>query len=183
MRAVALLLAATSLSACVASRSRGEARLEQSAQGFEAMRSLAGQWSGTAVSGEESWPVTVTYRITSAGSAVLEDMYAGSDQEMISLYHMDGARLRMTHYCTAGNQPSMVLASSSGAPEPTLYFEFDRGTNMAWSDGHMQSVRFSFVGPDHLIATWAYFEDGKLGHVTHFDLTRATAASQAAASR
>jgi hypothetical protein len=173
--ATALLLAP--LSSCVATSVRDEvASAGRAAAGFESMKSLVGHWSGTAKSGEEDWPITISYRTTSAGSAVLEVMYEGQEQEMISLYHRDGPDLRLTHYCTAGNQPSMVLTGSSETPERILVFELDRATNMAtWREGHMHRATYTFVGPDHLLATWAYFEDGKLGHEAHFDLTRDSA--------
>lgn len=173
MKTLLPLLALAPLVSCVATSARDEvANYDRAARGFESMKSLVGRWSGSAKSGEESWPITITYRMTSGGNAVLEDMYEGSDQEMITLYHLDGADLRLTHYCTAGNQPSMVLAGASETPERILAFEFDRGTNMGPMDGHMHRATFTFVGPDHVLATWAYFEGGELGHEAHFDLMR-----------
>ena len=40
--------------------------------------------------------------------------YAEPDQneDMISMFHVDGDRLLMTHYCSAGNQPRMKAAAS-----------------------------------------------------------------------
>ena len=192
MKMLVSMLLLVSLSACVATRTRDEvADRERATRAFEDMKSLAGDWNGTARSGDETWPVTITYRVTSAGSAVLEDMYEGQPQEMSSLYHLDGPDLRLTHYCSAGNQPSMVLTGTalarSGeteASEKLLFFEFDRGANMASpKEGHMHSARFAFLGPDHVIATWAYYEGGELHHETHFDLTRVAAASEATAPR
>ncbi len=34
-------------------------------------------------------------------------------ENMITMFHMDGDRLLMTHYCGAGNQPRMKLVASN----------------------------------------------------------------------
>ena len=185
MKMLVPVLLLVPLSACVATSLRDEvATHERATRAFDDMKSLAGHWKGTARSGDETWPITITYRVTSAGSAVLEDMYEGQEQEMLSLYHLDGPDLRLTHYCSAGNQPSMVLTGASETPERILVFEFDRGTNLADPRaGHMHRATHTFVGPDHVLATWAYYEDGKLGHETHFDLKRDAAPSEATAPR
>ena len=55
--------------------------------------------------GEES----VVYKLTGAGSALVETQFPGTGHEMVSVYHLDGDDLRMTHYCAAGNQPRVKL--------------------------------------------------------------------------
>jgi len=74
--------------------------------GFEKLKTLIGQWEATTPSGTHG---TVKYELVSDGSAILEriggDEHAAMD--MVTVYHPDGARLVMTHYCSAGNQPRM----------------------------------------------------------------------------
>ncbi|NOT30825.1 MAG: hypothetical protein HOP15_10305 [Planctomycetes bacterium] len=176
MRTLASVALCAALSACTAVEVRDEgANSHQAAQAFGTMKQLVGRWSGTANSGDNQFPVTFSYRLASGGNTLLEDMFEGTEHEMLTLYHLDGSDLRLTHYCAAGNQPSMVLVSATGvgASEPTLTFEFDRGTNMASpKEGHMHRASYTILGPDHVLASWAYFADGKLDHEAHFDLTR-----------
>jgi len=39
----------------------------------------------------------VTYKLTGAGSALIETQFPGMGHEMVSVYHLDGPELRMTH--------------------------------------------------------------------------------------
>ena len=48
-------------------------------------------------------------RTTGGGSAVTETLFPGTAHEMMSVYHMDGDDLVLTHYCAGGNQPRMML--------------------------------------------------------------------------
>lgn len=186
MRKLVPLLLFPALLACIASTARNETEnLRRANEAFDAMKSLAGRWTATIeVDGEPS-PVVFDYRVTAAGNALVEHMFPGTEHEMVTLYHLDGSDLRLTHYCAAGNQPSMLLAgaSSPGSPERILTFEFDRATNMASPQaGHMHRASYSILGPDHVIATWAYFTDGTLDHETHFDLMREPTVETAAAA-
>ena len=58
-------------------------------------------------SGQPTDQVVSTYRVTAAGSAVMEVLFPGTDHEMVTVYHQDGDDLILTHYCAAGNQPRM----------------------------------------------------------------------------
>jgi hypothetical protein len=83
--------------------STGAAALKQ-------MRALAGAWEGTfewtgARSGGGN--MSATYSLTGNGSAVVEDLSVDGVRSMTSVYHLDGADLRMTHYCGAQNQPRL----------------------------------------------------------------------------
>ncbi len=40
---------------------------------------------------------------------------------MITIFHMDNARVLMTHYCGAGNQPRM---QASGSPDGSDHIHF-----------------------------------------------------------
>lgn len=112
----------------------------------------------------------VTYKVTGAGSALVETMAPGSPYEMVSVYHMDGDKLVMTHYCGAGNQPHMAL--KPGKDANVLLFDFVSGSNMKPSDMHMHRVTFTFVDADHVIADWQSYSDGKPGETAHFDMKR-----------
>jgi len=102
--------------------------------------------------------------------ARVETLGPGSPFEMVSVYHMDGKDLIMTHYCGAGNQPTMKL--KPGKDANTLFFAFTRGSNMKPTDMHMHQVTFKFDGADHLIADWLSFKGGKPSESAKFDFRR-----------
>ena len=63
---------------------------------------------------------------------------------MVSVYHLDGKELRMTHYCAAGNQPRVKLDLAKSTPDE-LIFVFDGGTNLdPEKDMHIHGVRIKF---------------------------------------
>src|SRR5262245_29087300 len=92
---------------------------------FEKLKGLVGTWEGKA-HGEE---VTVVFKLTGAGSALVETQFPGSAHEMVSVYHLDGDDLRMTHYCAVGNQPRVKLDRKTSKADD-LFFAFDGGTNL-----------------------------------------------------
>ena len=134
---------------------------------FEALKKLEGSWEGASPEG----PVSVTYKVTAAGSAVAETLFPGTPHEMITMYFLDGDKLRLTHYCAAGNQPRMVLKNAKSPAE--MSFVFDGATNMKSDrDMHMHEAVIRVLGPDHLQTDWTHYKDGvKAGTVT-FDVQR-----------
>jgi len=76
-------------------------------QSFDKLKTLAGSWEGT---GPDGKPMMVSYRMSSHGSALFSEIH--SEDDMVTVFHLDGNRLLMTHYCGAGNQPRMVATVS-----------------------------------------------------------------------
>jgi hypothetical protein len=139
---------------------------------LERLKALAGAWEGTVVS--ETGPRTkVVYGVTAAGTAVTESLFPGTDHEMLTVYHLEGNDLVLTHYCAMGNQPRMKLAQASGADPFELHFEFAGGTNLvAGKDAHMHSGRMTLRGADRLEAEWAVYDKGKQAGSNRFFLRR-----------
>lgn len=141
---------------------------------FEKLKGLNGEWEGTA--GEHAGKaggqqVHVTYRTASNGSVVQEDLFPGTDHEMISMYHLDGDSLVMTHYCALGNQPRMRLGKASSPDE--LRFDFDGGTNFKpETDRHIHSGRIKWLSPDQIEAEWAVYQGTKQVGANKFLLMR-----------
>src|SRR5687767_7169136 len=75
---------------------------------FDAFKKLAGDWvgKGAADSGHGE-KVSVNFKVTAGGSAVVETELPGTAQEMVTIIHPDGNDLVLTHYCHVGNQPQM----------------------------------------------------------------------------
>lgn len=135
---------------------------------FDQLKGLAGTWTGT--TGEEKNPVTVTYKVTSGGSAVIETLFADTPHEMVTVYYMDGDDVVLTHYCSAQNQPHLKLAKSNGK---TAEFEFVSVSNLkSDKDFYMRSAKMEFVDADTLKSEWNGYADGKPAHIAKIDLKR-----------
>jgi hypothetical protein len=84
---------------------------------------------------------------------------------------MNGNQLMLTHYCSAGNQPHMVLDKQSTADR--LVFLFAGGTNLRpEKDDHVHNVRFKMINDYAVESEWDGFKDGKKTGTTKFILSR-----------
>jgi hypothetical protein len=141
---------------------------------FERLKSLAGEWQGQAGHGDKTFPATVTYRLASNGTVVMETLMPGTPHEMISMYHLDGGELVMTHYCGIGNQPRMKL-DTKASTQNELKFAFVGGTNLDPSkDAHIHAGALKFDGAA-LLADWTFWAGGKEQGHNMFNLKRASA--------
>ena len=134
------------------------ASAQSSAQrSFDQLKSLAGSWEGT-LDGET---MHVSLRVTSMGNALLHEMKGKGPDDPITMFHLDGDRLMLTHYCDAGNQPRMVATVSPDGN--TIVFDFKEATNLLGTQGgHMQRVTFTLIDPDHHTEKWEFaMTDGK----------------------
>jgi len=165
--ALAALLLAASAPALAAEQKPSPAKGQ-----LEKLKALAGTWTGKA--GEKdsgkTFDAVVTFKVTGGGSAVVETIGPGTEHEMVTVYHLDGDRLMLTHYCAAGNQPTM-RAVKSGAAD-TIAFDFVRGSNMKPTDTHMHSARLRFAGEDQLVGDWTSWQGGKPASTMRFELAR-----------
>lgn len=144
---------------------------QPAASAFDRLKALAGEWIDTDGAFGMKGQVAVTYRVTGAGSAVVETLFAGTPHEMVTVYHRDGNDLVLTHYCAAGNQPRMRAKTADGN---RLVFQFDGGTNLdPAKDGHMHDGWIEFVGADEVRAQWNGWTKGKPSeHSPRFQLAR-----------
>lgn len=130
---------------------------------FERIKELQGTWSVTGS------PSTVTYTLTGNGSALVEE-FRGR-RGMASVYHLDGDRLVMTHYCSAGNQPRMEAA----AWEPgkgRLRFRFLDVTNLSEPEAyHTRELEIRFHDRDRVQLRFNGIDHGEEAPVVH-DLVR-----------
>ena len=145
------------LAACAVGSQAQESKNAPAANpGLERFKQLAGEWTGKGAHGD----MRVVYKVTSGGSAVMETIDPGSNHEMVSMIHADGAALLLTHYCMLGNQPHMKAMPKSG--DSKIAFEFVKVTNLkSDKDLYMRSATFTFVDKDTLKTEWTSFKDGK----------------------
>jgi hypothetical protein len=122
---------------------------------FDMLKGLEGNWAGKNQQGQT---IEVSFRMTAGGSALMSEIHGHGPENMITMFHMDGDRLLMTHYCGAGNQPRMKVISSDAK---SVSFEFFDGTNIGPGDGHMQQVTFTEPDADHHVEEWVFLDHGK----------------------
>jgi hypothetical protein len=140
----------------------------RSTPAFDQLKSLAGEWQGKSASGE---PVKVIYKVVSNGSVVMEQSEPAQEHEMITMYSLDGDRIIVTHYCSAGNQPTMQTAPSPAANgKYTFTFVRVAGTKTP-DEGHMASLSLFMPDKNHLNQTWTFDNHGQ-SMVENFTLTR-----------
>jgi len=127
---------------------------------FERMKKLAGAWTATASDGKQ---VRVTYEVIGNGSALVERETGMGDNHdgMETVYHLDGDKLMLEHYCMAGNQPRM-RASGYNPQTGELKFDFVSAGNLKTpNDGHMHNASFRFISNDQFASEWTFYKDGK----------------------
>jgi hypothetical protein len=157
MKSMMSLVAALSFislftAASIAGESMPGAKPEPNA-GFEKLKPLVGNWQGKA---NDRKPVKISYALVSGGSALVETIQAESEPGMVTVYHPDGDRLMMTHYCSLNNQPRM-RADTGPAENGKLVFNFVDATNMPSPDAmHMHKLVVTFVDKDHFVQEWTW---------------------------
>ena len=126
---------------------------------FQRLKELAGTWRGRSTRG---WTDQVTMDVIAGGSVLRQASFdAHPGETMLTLFHMDGDRLMLTHYCVAGNQPRMIATSfeEGGA---VLRFDFLDATNLkAPGGGHMHRAVFRLDDAGHFRSQWTFMKDGR----------------------
>ena len=165
---ISLMALTLAIAVCFGCAGATSARTPQApanaAQAFATLKTLAGHWEATTAKGKAS----ATYQLVSGGTAVLERMKMTGQQEMITVYYLDGNRLLLTHYCEAGNQPRMQAASFDPKTN-TIDFHFLDATNLPNPGaGHMHSVVIKFRGPNEVDEDWTFYQGSKPGFTAPF---------------
>jgi len=127
---------------------------------FEQLKSLVGHWQEATPTDAKA---SMDIELTANGAAVLERFHmieSGKPVEMTTVYFLDSDQLKMTHYCMAGNQPTM---RATYAPETkTLTWDFVSASNLkSPNDGHMHHAVYTFLDNDHLKTRWTFQKDQK----------------------
>lgn len=126
---------------------------------FERLKSLVGTWKGTTDMGQGSVEMVSQYRLLANGSVIEEKVFAGTPNEMTTMYYDKGGKLALTHYCVMGNRPGMVLESSDAK---TMKFAFDKNCGInPKTESHMHALTIRFDDADTITASCRAFMDGK----------------------
>lgn len=172
-RRVLILILAISTSAFLATWSANgddkkpaaEAKTPVKHAGLEKIKALAGDW---VLADKPNDPAYCSYRVVSGGTAVMEDLQP-SAENMITMYHLDGDALVLTHYCGLGNQPRMKAKPAMGNK---IEFEFAGGCNVDPKGKYMSALTLEFIALDHVKAHWTLTDNGKKAEQATFDLIR-----------
>lgn len=129
-------------------------------EGLERLKAMAGEWEAP---GPDGGTVRVIYEVISGGTAVLErvmgDEHGGAG--MVSVYHLTGDRLAMSHFCTGGNQPRF---ESPGLAGNDLRFALEPASLSDRGQGHIHHVAFRFDGPGRVTTDWDWVDGGVGDH-------------------
>lgn len=120
---------------------------------LERLRTLAGEWEGTyewSQGRTGSGQLKVRYYVTGNGSAVVEDLIMGGVPMMTTVYHVDGADLRMTHYCAAKNQPRLKASRIDEVAGSAQFAPVDVTNLTAANPGHVQRFSIQLLDADHM---------------------------------
>ena len=167
MRTLTTVAAALALAA--GTTQAADATSPSAQQALERIKALVGTWDGH-VAKPDGPPGSVRYELTGGGSTVMERLFPGTENEMMTVYHLDGDRLLATHYCAMGNQPVMKLEKATAGE---LSFGFVGGTNMdAARDVHIHSGRIRFLDGGRLESEWDVYEGTKQTGTNRFYLAR-----------
>lgn len=126
---------------------------------FDRLKALEGTWRGKSTKG---WTDHATIQVIAGGSAVVStsDFDAHKGQTMVTVFHLDGEKLMLTHYCVAKNQPRLVATtiSEDGA---NIGFTFLDGANIPTRDtGHMDRAEYRFESSSAFTTRWSWYEKG-----------------------
>jgi len=138
---------------------------------LDTIKKLVGDWVELDEDGVPTDTVVSSYRVTAAGSAVLDVEFGGSDHEMLTVYYMDGDDLVLTHYCMLGNQPHMRAEPGTGPDK--LVFNCEGGTNINCAvDQHMHRGELTLIDEDHMLSKWFMLDKGETTYTADFKLVR-----------
>ena len=118
-----------------------------------------------------------SFKVTAAGSAIVETTGEGTPNEMATIFHMDGDQLLQTHYCALMNAPVLRFEKSDKPGE--LKFVFHGGTNFDVAvDAHYHEGTIQIVDEDTIETSFVVFTNGEMSTDGRGVLKRATMPSE-----
>lgn len=127
---------------------------------------LSGEWTTTGAQHEHGGPAPasarggVSVKTKAAGSAVVQTYAKGTPGEMETIFHMDGDKLLLTHYCALQNAPVLRFEKSNKPGE--LKFVFHGGTNFDPAvDSHLHESTWQIKDKDTIEQNSTVYANGK----------------------
>ena len=117
---------------------------------FARLAALEGEWRNAE---NPDSPLRIRFALTAGGTVLQESWFAGERLHSLTIYHRDGDRLVLTHYCPQGNQPTLVQREDG----PPLDFIFRSATDLdPASESHLHALSFDLTNPDRPIRRETY---------------------------
>ena len=139
-------------------------------EAYARFRSLEGTWRGESTRG---WTEDLTFRSIAAGSAVVETSFdAHPGETMLTVFTLDGERLRLTHYCVSKTQPRLEATSFEKGGRVVTFTFLDGGNLATRNEGHMDRAVFRFEDADHVTSRWTWYQEGQEKWLEEIRLTR-----------
>lgn len=165
---IVTLIAALSLASSFAQAAENKPAASEAQQSFDRLKGLVGEWEAETPMGKTH----LTYELVSAGNALVERESGEKMPEMMTVYHLDGDRLLLTHYCMAGNQPRMQ-ARAFDAETGAIDFQFLDVTNLSNPNAaYMHNAKLRLIDSNHIANAWTLFENGKAKRTETAQYTR-----------
>jgi hypothetical protein len=138
---------------------------------FQFLQTLAGDWDRTGGHDHGDSSSLNTFRVSGAGSAIVETIFPGQESEMITVYHRNGDDLLLTHYCALHNAPVMKFQKSDKPGE--IKFAFEGGTNFDPKvNMHVHEGTLRIKNADTVESTFLTYDAGKPGETVSSTLKR-----------
>ena len=108
---------------------------------FAALAALVGEWRNAERPGS---PLRIRFALAAGGTVLQESWFRGETLHSLTLYHRDGDRVIVTHYCPQGNQPTLVQKEDGAA----LAFTFRSATDLdAATESYLHDLSFDLTNP------------------------------------
>jgi hypothetical protein len=192
MKAISLVVTTLMLSVLTTTASSQSAQREKSPKSdgqqasaesaFARLATLAGNWTGQAGVVEQPGmgaPMRVSLRVTSGGSALLQEMLpegrpddpGNGDNDPITMLYVEDGRLILLMYCDGGKNRARLSGtlSTDGKTATFDFLDVSGGTKY----GYMQHAVFTLIDTDHHTEDWTYMMPGGKPVQGHVDLVRA----------
>lgn len=125
---------------------------------FEKLKTLVGEWEARDGISYGGKPIRISYKLVSQGTGVMETYtQVGVDViEMVTVYHLDGDKLVLTHFCAVNNQVRLRAEPPvEGAKE--LRFSYVDASNLSVSNKEvMNNLVITFQDRDHFTQAWTW---------------------------
>lgn len=122
---------------------------------LDRMKTLVGVWRPADKPGSA---LRIRFSTTAGGATLLEEWLRAGQPHSLTVYHANGARLLLTHYCPQGNQPRLTSTPAGAA---TIRFTFADAADLDPGESHLRELTFDLSNADRIKRTEVYRQNGK----------------------
>lgn len=138
-------------------------------EAFTRLSALAGMWRNA---DDADSALRVHFYLTARGTTLVEEWMAGDRPHSLTLYHLAGPTLMVTHYCPQGNQPRLMLSEREA--DDAISFAFFDATDLSGDESALHDLAIAIVGDDRIVRSETYRQGSESAPST-LNLVRAEA--------